>query len=240
MSELDNTGAIKEMLVGQWKAQTTQTHNLPKQKEFVKRQVGDTWEDENGVKWIQKDGYAMRLPKTELMNNTFVNCLHPKCECQKPTHVDEDTRKVWGMCVNCVSEVDTWIPEETKKNLVRYISHQNYYNRLAEATIKHANLTDEAKKMYDKGGIQFMGSDGKVQENWLPDVSLEDLLLQIDEDFSNYCEELSSNFTIDIDFPDMEDFYDNHVKDGYDGTIQKLKSFHANESNIINSKNDPA
>ena len=60
-SKLKNTKAVTEMLAGVHKTQTKRTVGFENSPTYVRRSVGEQWEDENGDMWEQKAGYKVKL-----------------------------------------------------------------------------------------------------------------------------------------------------------------------------------
>ena len=65
----------------------------------VKREVGDIWTDEDGVKWEQKKGYKMKLTKTANVGIFRAYCSDCEKGILKPW--DKDTHKADGRCYHC-------------------------------------------------------------------------------------------------------------------------------------------
>ena len=63
MSKLNNIKAVKEMIAGNHRTQTKNTVAFDAEKEFIKREVGDQWNDDEGNVWEQKKGYKIKLGK---------------------------------------------------------------------------------------------------------------------------------------------------------------------------------
>tara|TARA_Y100001963_G_C6454693_1_gene297410 strand:- start:48 stop:551 length:504 start_codon:yes stop_codon:yes gene_type:complete len=90
-----NIQRVQSMLDGDYKRNT----QVGYEKENVRREVGDIWVDEDGVKWEQKTGYRM---KHGLMPD--VGLFSKKCQdCKKPcTKVwDKTTYDRMGRCYYC-------------------------------------------------------------------------------------------------------------------------------------------
>ena len=82
--KLKNVKAVSEMIAGTHKSQTKKTIGFSEVKSFIKREVGETWVDEDGNSWEQKKGYKVKLGKlSELRNdlNSFPNCDKEVCTC---------------------------------------------------------------------------------------------------------------------------------------------------------------
>ena len=58
--KLQNIKAVKEMIAGNHRTQTKNTVAFDEQKEYVKREVGESWNDDEGNVWEQKKGYKVK------------------------------------------------------------------------------------------------------------------------------------------------------------------------------------
>ena len=61
MSKLQNIKAVKEMIAGTHRTQTKNSVTFGDEKEFVKREVGDQWTDDDGNVWEQKKDTKLNL-----------------------------------------------------------------------------------------------------------------------------------------------------------------------------------
>ena len=52
MSKLNNVKAINEMMRGEHRTQTRKSKGY--EKKSIERQIGDSWIDDKGQKWVQK------------------------------------------------------------------------------------------------------------------------------------------------------------------------------------------
>ena len=116
MSKLKNVKAVKEMLEGKHKTQTKKTVSFEK-KEFVKREVGEIWTDEDGQEWTQKKGYKVKLGKLHKhrhLMKKFPNCRKDVCTCTDPGQADLKMKGYHGMCLDCVVEMEHKLKMEGK------------------------------------------------------------------------------------------------------------------------------
>lgn len=79
----------------------------PKQK----REVGETWLDADGKEWVQRDGYAISIPKIDHESLEQEGYLQPRfCpKCNKPLQSGLD-KKMWRfnqMCMDCTAAFET-------------------------------------------------------------------------------------------------------------------------------------
>ena len=161
MSKLKNVKAVKEMLDGKHKTQTKKTVSFEK-KEFVKREVGEIWTDEDGQEWTQKKGYKVKLGKLHKhrhLMKKFPNCRKDVCTCTDPGQTDLKMKGYQGMCLDCVVDMEHELKLEGKYE--KYEKKKMLAN--AEAWLKKA----EFEKNILKGSIeaQFINEDGSI-EKW--------------------------------------------------------------------------
>ena len=161
MSKLKNVKAVKEMLEGKHKTQTKKTVSFEK-KEFVKREVGEIWTDEDGQEWTQKKGYKVKLGKLHKHRHEMKQFPNCKDGCESyldPGQADLKMKAYHGMCLNCVVEMEHKLKMEGKYE--EYEKKKMLAN--AEAWLKKA----EFEKDILKGSIeaQFINEDGSI-EKW--------------------------------------------------------------------------
>ena len=135
----------------------------------VKREVGDIWTDEDGVKWEQKKGYKMKLTKTANVGVFRAYCSSCEKGILKPW--DKDTHKADGRCYHCQMnyeldlKFDKWIRwfayrrlnelknmESIEQDMIQWIDELNknrsknpFDETLANAMSNH-NVSMEIKK----------------------------------------------------------------------------------------------
>jgi len=91
-----NLQKIQDMVDGKFSGYKTQVGFTP---DIVNRKLGDIWEDHDGVKWEQKNGYRMKIgnmPNAGIFSN---RCLDCKKSCK--TSYDKDTWNRMERCYHC-------------------------------------------------------------------------------------------------------------------------------------------
>jgi len=161
MAKLQNIKAVKEMIAGSHRTQTKNTVAFGEEKEFVKREVGDQWTDDEGNIWEQKKGYKIKLGKlSELRNeiNTFPKCSKEVCTCTNPNRNDLKMKSIHGMCFDCVIDMEHKLKIEGK--------YEDYEREKllgnGKAWLKQAELEKEALKVAIKA--RYINEDGSIEE----------------------------------------------------------------------------
>ena len=153
MSKLNNIKAVKEMLGGEHKTQTKKTISFT-DKVVERREVGETWVDDKGQKWEQRNGYKVKVGKMAKLREelkTFPNCNKETCTCIEPGQADMKMKAIHGMCLDCV----TLMEYDLKQNggYEEYERKKMLSN--AEAWLKQAELEKEVlKELPNKGDIE--------------------------------------------------------------------------------------
>jgi len=123
-SKLQNVKAVKELLAGTHKSQTSRTFGFTG-KANKKREVGDVWIETlpNGTKiqWEQKDGFRVKKSANSIIDevNKIVH-MPEKCpNCGQPMYSEEErlNKKFWkthGTCFDCVIKMETKLRAEGK------------------------------------------------------------------------------------------------------------------------------
>jgi len=183
MSKLNNIKAVKEMIAGNHRTQTKNTVAFDAEKEFIKREVGDQWNDDDGNVWEQKAGYKIKLGKlSELRSeiNTFPKCSKEVCTCMTPNRNDLKMKSIHGMCFDCVINMEHQMKiDGTYKTYERNKKLEN-----AKAWLKQAELEKEVIKSALKA--RFVNEDGSL-EDW-DGTSWEDTEQKIEKEFQDFRE----------------------------------------------------
>lgn len=189
MSKLNNVKAVKEMIAGTHRTQTKNTIAFGESKDFVKREVGDQWTDDDGNLWEQKKGYKVKLGKlSELRNeiNTFPKCQKEVCTCVNPNRNDLKMKSTHGMCFDCVIDMEHQLKIDGKYE--EYERQKMLDN--GKAWLKQAELEKEALKVAIKA--QYINEDGSI-ENW-DGMTWEEMETKIEKEFeifkTNFIEKL--------------------------------------------------
>lgn len=183
MAKLNNIKAVKEMIAGNHRTQTKNTVAFNDEKEFVKREVGEQWTDNDGNIWEQKKGYKVKLGKLSELRDSmkmFPNCKKGCKSCQNPTRNDLKMQAIHGMCFDCVVEMENKLKIQGKyKEYERQKMLDN-----SKAWLRQAELEKEAVKMALKA--KFLNEDGSF-EDW-GGVSWEELDAKIENEFQQFRE----------------------------------------------------
>lgn len=184
MAKLKNIKAVQEMLGGEHKTQTKKTVSFDK-KEVVRRDVGETWVDDNGQKWEQRKGYKVKVGKlSELREELkqFPNCRKDSCAAHTdPGQADLKMKAIHGMCLNCVVDMEHEL--QLKGEYEEYERKKLLGN--AEAWLKQAEVEKEILKNTLKAS--FVNEDGSIEE-WGEAMSEEELIQKIDDGFDKFKE----------------------------------------------------
>jgi len=189
---------VKSILAGTHAEQNKlQFGYAPKEEPMVTRVVGEKWFDTDGNEWEQKEGYSVKLGKQwqqELHSylNTFTNCRREVCTCTIPKRLDEKMKAIHGMCFDCVVEMEHKIKLEKKwgeyeKEKIR----QNSLSWLKEAEKDKNLIAEELSK------VEFANSFGDT-EKWNTNVTKEQILQKIEEEFENFRKDFIEKLEKDI------------------------------------------
>lgn len=183
MSKLNNIKAVSEMIAGNHRTQTKNTVSFGENKEFVKREVGDQWTDDEGNTWEQKKGYKVKLGKlSELRDSmkSFPNCKEGCTSHENPKRNDLKMQAIHGMCFDCVIDMEHQLKIEGKYD--EYARNKKLEN--AKAWLKQAELEKETIKSALK--TKFINEDGSFEE-W-GGTSWEETEAKIDKEFQDFRE----------------------------------------------------
>jgi hypothetical protein len=195
MAKLNNIKAVKEMIAGNHRTQTKNTVGFDEQKEFVKREVGEQWTDNDGNIWEQKKGYKVKLGKLSELRDSlkdFPNCKEGCTSHMNPTRNDLRMKVIHGMCLDCVIEMEHNLKMEGKYE--EYERSKILDN--AKAWLKQAELEKEAIKLAMQA--RFVNEDGSFEE-W-DGMSWSEMEEKIENEFRTFRE----NFIQKLEYPSEE------------------------------------
>lgn len=181
MAKLKNIKAVQEMLGGEHKTQTKKTVSFDK-KEVVRREVGDTWTDDKGQKWEQRNGYKVKVGKLSELREELKKFPNCKDGCESyldPGQADLKMKAIHGMCLNCVVSMEHEL--QLKGEYEEYEKKKLLSN--AEAWLKQAEVEKEILKKTLKAS--FVNEDGSIEE-WGGEMTEEELIQKIDEGFEKF------------------------------------------------------
>jgi hypothetical protein len=182
--KLKNIKAVNEMLLGEHKTQTKKSISF-EGKKFVKKEVGETWIDDDGQSWEQKNGYRVKVGKFAKLREdlkAFPNCNKEMCTCIEPSQADLKMKAYHGVCLDCVVEMEHDL--KLKGEYDEYERTKLLNN--AESWLKEAEVEKEVLKSTIKAS--FINEDGSIEE-W-DGLSEEEIVSKIDDGF----EEFKTNF----------------------------------------------
>lgn len=195
MAKLNNIKAVKEMIAGNHRTQTKNTVGFDEQKEFVKREVGEQWTDNDGNIWEQKKGYKVKLGKLSELRDSlkdFPNCKEGCTSHMNPTRNDLRMKVIHGMCLDCVIEMEHKLKMEGKYE--EYERSKILEN--AKAWLKQAELEKDTIKLAMQA--RFVNEDGSLEE-W-DGMSWSEMEEKIESEFRTFRE----NFIQKLEYPSEE------------------------------------
>jgi hypothetical protein len=192
MVKIDSIDDVKKLLNNQHESQNNiQVGYNGEIVDTPVRKVGDKWTDSDGNEWEQKEGYSMKLGKEwqqELHSylNTFPKCSKEVCTCTMPKKIDEKMKKIHGMCLDCVVEMEHKIRLEGKwEEYERQKVKENALAWLSEAEKDKNLIAEELSK------VEFANSFGD-SEKWSSGITKEQILQKIEDEFQKFREDFIS------------------------------------------------
>ena len=187
MSKLNNIKAVNELIRGEHRTQTQKSKGY--EKKSIERQIGDTWEDDKGQSWIQKNGYKAKVGKLSKIRRVIEQSVCPACS-KKTTNFDKQFITREGKCHECL------LKQETLMSCEGYVKKDPIYQRWERDKIrKNVNsfLKDAAKDVemlkqkFTKS--DFVNSDGTIDKWKLPE-SVDTIHQSLDKQFEQFKDEL--------------------------------------------------
>ena len=183
MSKLNNVKAINEMIRGEHRTQTRTSKGYESRN--IQREIGDTWIDKNGQKWVQKNGYTAKISKLKNIRNSIDSSLCPKCD-KKATTFDKQFIIREGQCHDCIVKEETLMICEgyTKNKPVYEQWERNKIRKNVNSFLQDASKDVEMlKQRFTK--TDYVNSDGTVDKWTLPE-SVEAINNSIDKQFDKF------------------------------------------------------
>ena len=187
MAKLRNIEAIRKMLDGTHKTQSRKTVSFSDVQMTTDetRKVGDTWTDDNGVEWEQRNGFKIKKGKLdELRSLIAVNSMPKDCpKCGKEMKHRNDI-KFWKLekhCFDCQVAFEHNLRIEGKFDA--YQKQKVYEN--AMAWLKYAE--QEAKDIIEafRNPATFVYVEGNF-EKWAGGKTAEEVAAQIEQEFEQF------------------------------------------------------
>jgi len=86
--------------------------------ESKKREIGETWMDEDGKEWVQRNGYVISIPKIDREELELCGALMPrhcpKCGRELRSGLNKKMWRLNGFCMDCTAEWETQMMIEGK------------------------------------------------------------------------------------------------------------------------------
>ena len=175
---LNNTGVIRKMLDGSHRSQTKKTVGYTKTEETKRKQTGDTWTDDKGFIWEQKDGYRIKKGKLNELReelNTDLPC--PKCTIPMSKRLDRKYFMMNQMCMDCSIELETKLKISGKYEAYEHnIMLQNVKSWIKDASKEKELLLKEVEDYI------VVTENGEL-EKWTLPYSPTELKIKIENDF---------------------------------------------------------
>jgi len=183
---IDGVKDVEKLLHGEHESQNRISVSVPEtKKKEIDRKVGDTWVDEDGNKWEQKNGYKIKLGKLDELRTElrqFKNCPKETCTCVTPKRLDEKMRSIHGLCFDCVVTMEHKIRiagkwDDYEKGKLK----ENALSWLKEAERDKDLIADELSK------VEFHNDFGD-REKWDVGKTKEEFLEKINQEFKEFKE----------------------------------------------------
>ena len=153
----------------------------------ILRNVDDTWEDENGHIWVQKDGFRMKLDKNHealqaIRDEIYIPKTCPKCKTVMTKWQDKKFYSLHKMCMDCVIKYEHELKLDGKYD--DYAKNKIKQNALA--WLKDAEAEIEVLKNSFKA--EYVNEDGSI-EKWEFPISPNQMKENIEKQFIEFKKE---------------------------------------------------
>ena len=196
-TKLRNIDAIKKMLDGQHKSQSKTSIGYQKTVENTTREVGETWVDENGAEWVQKEGFKIKKGKLDEIRALIEARKMPvKCpKCNEPM-VKRLDKKFWVLekhCFDCQVAFEHNLRIEGKYEA--YEKERILKN--AEAWLKDAEQEAMEIVAAMRNPVTYADVEGNI-EKWSGGRSPDEIADKIEADFKKFKEDFINKLKQDL------------------------------------------
>jgi len=177
-SEVKKNEALKTILKGGTPEKDPKVFlNYNKERETPDREVGDTWTDDKGNKWEQKDGYKINHGKSDRpLSGKPLFC--PECGGVMNKQIDQ---KMWyrtNMCSDCVIE------RETKMRALGVYDLYEKQKVLDNMKSWYRDIKEGAEDFFDSiNNQEFVNSFGIEDWSELDEEKVEEMKSNAKEEF---------------------------------------------------------
>jgi hypothetical protein len=203
--KLQNVKAVQQMLEGTHKFQTKKTVGFSDVETTAKQNehhdVGDTWEEidpTTGSTYVieQHDGFRIKKSvNTDTLQQvrdemlSFPNCRKETCTCLGVHQADIKMRKIHGMCLDCVVDME----HELKKSGKYEEYEQNKLRENALAWLASAERDVEMLKQTYTESNKFVSSTNGDVETWGAKMTPEEFNNTVQLQFDKFKQEFLNN-----------------------------------------------
>ena len=153
------------------------------------RSIGEEWLDDNGQKWIQKDGYVSKVSRFDAIRKLISSNDCPQCK-KKLSRFDHQFITRENKCHDCI------VKEQTLMLCDGHDKGEDIYGKFERAKIQQnveaflmeaEQEVDLIKNTYTQ--MDYVNSDGKVEKWKLPE-SVDSINNKIQDQFDKFKNEL--------------------------------------------------
>lgn len=145
-----------------------------------KREVGDVWEDADGSKWEQKEGYKATVTQMDDIRaylDKLSECSADECKTITYGYADMKLIRKTGLCADCLAKQETQLREDGT-----YVFYEDYKitrNQLAYIRDLQARFVDALGGVSQQ--IEFINEDGSI-EKWKYDIDINKVKADLESD----------------------------------------------------------
>lgn len=204
-NKLQNVKAIQQMLDGNHKFQTKKSIGFSDIETTAKKNerhdVGDTWEETDSSTGVihvveQHEGFRIRKSRnTDTLQSvrdemrSFANCPKETCTCLGVHQADIKMRKIHGMCLDCVVDME----HELKKSGKYAEYEQTKIRENAIAWLASAERDVEMLKQTYTESNKFVSSTNGDVETWSAKMTPDEFNETVQKQFDKFKEEFLNN-----------------------------------------------
>ena len=160
----------------------------------VPRKIGDIWEDSNGKKWEQMNGYRTNITKFDDIRDDirkYRSCPMEVCKVTQynETRLDAKFKNLMGMCSKCVAKLETKIRAEGKWD--EYEKNKLKQNAISHLKDKQSELQDMMNSLDEFHTIR---ENGKI-DRW-KGIDPEKVKIDLQESFERFKAKVKTQYSI--------------------------------------------
>ena len=185
---MEGVRAVREKIKGKFFSDKLQ---VGYEKYEPKREIGEEWTDEDGITWVQKNGYYMNKTKLDAAK---IPLFCPKCKGNMggpESSFNEGCYRKYGYCFSCQLRLEKELKRDGKYD--DWLREKHYENRMG--WLNDVKQEFEEWKEAIKNPIKFVESGEGGVEKWNDsNIDYDSIIKQSEKDIKRLEKEIEKEY----------------------------------------------